>query len=100
MPDRFIKNYEELASNNNRKVVLDLIEAAYDAIQPYNVIDRKVSLDGQTLHLDQNSFDLSQYERVFLVGFGKGSAGIAAKVEDILGDRLTQGWVIDASQAD
>ena len=100
MPDRFIQNYDDLASNDQRKVVLELIEAAYDAIQPYNVIDRSVRLEGQQLHLDQNTFDLSQFERVYLVGFGKGSAGIAAKIETILDDHLTQGWVIDASQAE
>ena len=100
MPDRFIQNYDDLASNDQRKVVLELIEAAYDAIQPYNVIDRSVRLEGRHLHLDQSTFDLSQFERVYLVGFGKGSAGIAAKIETILGDHLTQGWVIDASQAE
>ena len=100
MPDRFIQNYDDLASNDQRKVVLELIEAAYDAIQPYNVIDRSVRLEGRHLHLDQSTFDLSQFERVYLVGFGKGSAGIAAKIEAILGDHLTQGWVIDASQAE
>ncbi len=98
MPDQFIQNYAALATNDQRQVVLQLIEAAYDAIQPHNVIDRSVQLKGQVLHLDQNTFDLSQFNRVYLVGFGKGSAGIAAKIEAILGDHLTQGWVIDASQ--
>lgn len=75
------------------------METAYDAIQPHNALKRNVSLDGSTLNISTKQFNLDDFERVYLVGFGKGSAGIASLIENILGERLTGGWVIDASEA-
>jgi glycerate 2-kinase len=99
MPDRFIQNFNQLATSESRKVVLELMETAYDAIQPHNALKRNVSLDGSTLNISTKQFNLDDFERVYLVGFGKGSAGIASLIENILGERLTGGWVIDASEA-
>jgi glycerate 2-kinase len=48
-----------------------------------------------TLRIMNEEADLSQYKRVFVIGFGKGSAGIAQIIEKALGDRLTDGYVID-----
>ena len=40
-------------------------------------------------------FDLSQIERIFVVGAGKGIQRVARAIEDVLGDRLSGGVVID-----
>src|SRR6266404_1312718 len=92
---RFIKNYDQLAKNDNRKVVLDLIEAAYTAIQPKHVFEHNFSLEGDTLTLFDKTFDLSKFDGVFLLGFGKGSAGNCKILEEKLGDRIIDGYDID-----
>lgn len=91
----YIKNYGQLATTPERKVVLDLIEAAFASIQPEEVMKKNFTLEGNTLNLNGQTFDLSQFERTFLLGFGKGSAGISKIIEEKLGDRLTDGYVID-----
>ncbi len=91
----YIKNYSELAINEDRATVLDLVEAAIDAIQPQRVLSEKFILNGSKLKISEKQIDLKDYERVFLLGFGKGSAGISKIIEKTLGDYLTQGYVID-----
>lgn len=92
---RYIKNHDILATNENRKVVLELIETAFAAIQPDQVFDNHFSLSNQKLKILDKTFDLSKFERVFLVGFGKGSALMCKILEEKLADFLTEGYVID-----
>lgn len=91
----YIKNHSSLASNDNRKVVLDLMEAAYAAIDPQEVFKRRFTLKDRVLTIHEKSFDLKHYDRVFLLGFGKGSALMCKIIEEKLGDNLTGGTVID-----
>src|SRR6185437_6579648 len=91
----YIKNYDQLATNDNRKLVLELIEAAYTAIQPKHVFENNFSIENDILKIFDQSFDLSKFERIFLLGFGKGSAGNCKLLEGKLGDLLTEGYDID-----
>jgi glycerate 2-kinase len=91
----YIKNYDQLASNDDRKFVLELIEAAYTAIQPHHVFENNFSIENDTLKIFDQTFDLSKFERIFLLGFGKGSAGNCKLLEGKFGDRLTDGYDID-----
>ena len=92
---QFIKNYKEIATNTHRKDALEFINAAFNAIQPQAVLKEQVSLEGNVLHIQQQSFKLNDYERVFMIGFGKGSSGICQLLEKILGYHLTEGYDID-----
>src|SRR5258705_9828421 len=91
----YIKNYDTLASNDNRKVVLDLIETAYASIAPDEVFKKDFSLENKILKIQGKTFDLNNFDRLFLVGFGKGSAGNCKILESKLGDALTEGYDID-----
>jgi len=90
-----IKNYDSLATSESRKLVLSLVEAAFAAIEPRKVMGKHFRLEGDSLHIMDQQFNLAQFERIFLIGFGKGSAGIVKIVEDTLGERLTAGFDID-----
>ncbi|HMS22463.1 MAG TPA: DUF4147 domain-containing protein [Candidatus Levybacteria bacterium] len=93
----FIKNVSTLSTTNERKIVLELVEAAFMSIQPNHVMNNNFKLIGNMLTISDQSFDISLFERVFLVGFGKGSAGIAKIIEEKLGEKLTEGHVIDTN---
>lgn len=90
-----VKNYENLATTKERKIVLELIETALEAIQPAKIIPKILSLQNNILNINGSSFDLSNYQRVILIGFGKGSAAFSQQIETILGDHLQEGYVID-----
>lgn len=91
----YIKNYDSLATNENRKIVLQLIETAFASIQPKAVFDNHFSLNGNILKIQDQTFDLSNFEKITLVGFGKGSAEMCRIVEGALGEKLTIGFDID-----
>lgn len=90
----FIKNFKDLATTPQRKIVLELIEAAISSIQPENVTDG-FRIEGNKLGILDQKFDLSKFEHIYLIGFGKGSAGISKIIEERLGDKLTEGYDID-----
>jgi len=90
-----IKNFDQLASTPQRKIVLQLIEAAFESITPQNVLSKNISLENDMLKIQEKTYDLKNFEHVFLVGFGKGSADVCKIIEEKLGGRLTEGYDID-----
>jgi len=92
-----IKNFDELALTPERKQVLEIIEAGLESIQPDVVMKKNIYIEGETLNISHKKYDLKQFERIFLLGFGKGSAGISKIIETTLGGRLTDGYVIDTT---
>lgn len=96
----YIKNYSDLAITHDRSIVLDLIEAAIDSVQSENVLKKNFSLEQNALKIQNRIFDLSGFERVFLIAFGKGSADISKHIETTLGKKLTRGFCIDTVKQD
>lgn len=93
-----IKNFESLNKTPERKICLDIAEAALSSIQPQNIIQKKFSLNGNLLTIQDKIIDLARFERIFLLGFGKGSSGLSKNIEIMLGNLLTEGYVIDLGQ--
>ncbi len=91
----YIKNFEQLAATPQRKIVLQLIESAFAAIAPQNIMQKNFHYSGSTLTIRDTVYDLAHYERIFVVGFGKGSSGICKYIENSLRERVTAGWDID-----
>src|SRR3989344_2217646 len=95
----YIKNFETLAINHERRVVLELIESALASIQPQKILAANFVLRDNFLAVGRSpAVNLEDFERIFLVGFGKGSAKISSIIEEVLGEKLTDGWVIDVSE--
>ncbi|OGH39126.1 MAG: hypothetical protein A3B44_01740 [Candidatus Levybacteria bacterium RIFCSPLOWO2_01_FULL_38_21] len=96
----FIKNFDKLATSPQRKIALELIETALSSIQSENVIGKSIAVSDNTLNIKDKTFDLSGFERIFLIGFGKGSARNSKFIEEKLGEKLTEGYVIDTNPED
>lgn len=92
---RIIKNFDELAVTKDRKICLEITEAGLFSIQPEKTIAGNVSLINSALTIQNQTINLQKFKRVFLLGFGKGSARLAKNIENLLGDFLTDGYVID-----
>jgi glycerate 2-kinase len=92
-----IRNSEELSSRGKvkgRKIVLDVIEYALQQVNSYNLVRDLVRLQGN-LSIDSLTFNLDRIGNVFVVGGGKQVTFAAAALEDILGDRISKGVVIE-----
>ncbi len=94
----YIKNYSDLAINDKREVVLDLIEAAFASIQPENELQKNFRVKENILKIQNKTYNLNDYEKTYILGFGKGSAGISKIMEQTLGIYLTGGYVIDTNE--
>lgn len=95
----FIKNYSGLAITEERTIVLDLIEEALSSIQPREVLDKNFIVNENILKVSGKEINLNDFERTFLIAFGKGSAGIAKILEEKLGIFLTKGFAIDTVES-
>ena len=106
-----IQNMDTLLSTGNvrgRKAMLDILEAGLQASDPYGNTRKLIRLEGNRLVIGNKDFepagdprtgdevyDLSEIENIYVFGAGKGVQRVARAIEDILGDRLTGGHVID-----
>jgi len=95
-----IQNFDSLATTSQRKIVLNLIESALTSIQPKEVFNKNVELNDNVLKILDSTYDLSTFEHIYIIGFGKGSARNAKLLEDLLGNKLTEGFVIDTEEQD
>jgi glycerate 2-kinase len=71
-----------------------LYHAALAAVNPVEAVNRSVRLDGDLLQVGDRGYDLSGYERCYVVGFGKAAAAMSYALESILGARIEGGIVI------
>jgi hydroxypyruvate reductase len=97
-----IENEDRLASTRGRETALACVRAGVDAARPDRVVAESVRLDDDRLHVDEDTYDLSDVDRVVVVGGGKAADGVATTLENVLGDRIDAGAVVapDPSEGD
>lgn len=94
---RILKNFDALVSHGHqraRRDALEIIEAGIMGADPGVGTYKLVRLEGDLLHVGEKVFNLKEIEHIYVVGAGKGSYPIAEALEDILGDRITDGIVV------
>jgi glycerate 2-kinase len=67
--------------------------AGLKAVDPEEAVRRHVHLTGDHLQVGGCSYPLAAFKRIIVTGFGKGTAPMAKALEEILGERLTAGWI-------
>jgi len=106
-----ILNAERLAAHGNtpgRRAMVEILEAGLQAADPYpntrklvRVEHGKLIVGGSdfepsgTPNRGEQVFDLASVGRILVVGAAKGVQRVAKALEDVLGDRLSGGHVID-----
>ncbi len=79
---------------NFHHIATKIIRQAIDAVHPARLIHDQLSLSGEQLTIEGQTFRLNQFRRVFVIGMGKGAAHMAAAMEEKLGHRITGGAVV------
>jgi glycerate 2-kinase len=77
-----------------RRIVLDIAESTLRALDARRIIQGLLRLEGDLLRIGERAWDLTTKRRLLVVGAGKAGNAMARGVEDVLGDRVTQGLVI------
>jgi len=79
---------------DKRKAMEDILRAGLNAADPEQAVRRYVRREQDTLVAGEHSYELNRYQRVFIIGAGKGTAPMAKALEDVLRDVLTAGWIV------
>lgn len=106
-----ILNGERLAGHGNlagRRAMVQILEAGLQAADPYYNTLKLLRREGNRLivgksdfepsgtpHPGEQVYDLSQTRKILVVGAAKGVQRVAKALEEVLGDRLSGGHVID-----
>ncbi len=102
---------ESLLSHGNiagRKAALEILEAGLSASDPYENVKKLVRREKDRLIIGYRDFeppgspvsgdeviDLNEIDNIYVIGAGKGIQRAVKAIEEVLGDRLTGGHVID-----
>ena len=76
-----------------REHALDIFLAGIRAVEPGSAVIANLGLDGDTLIAGHDRVPLVPGGRIFVVGAGKAGAPMAGAVEEILGERVSDGLV-------
>ena len=93
-----ITNLRALSKNLLRKKAFLIANAGYEAIKIPIVIKKKIKLRQGQLSVKNLKLNLNNYQKVFLLGVGKGSALASATLAKILGKKLTKGIALDVQK--
>jgi hydroxypyruvate reductase len=73
---------------------MTLLAASLKAADPATLVKRALSLKNRRLLVGKAAYPLDKYERVVVVGGGKGAVPMASAVEQLLKDRIDGGLVV------
>jgi hydroxypyruvate reductase/glycerate 2-kinase len=91
-----IKNRAELLSHGfveGRQKVLDIAEHTLRHVDPRAAVKHCVKLEENKLQVGQDVFDLNKVNKIYAIGGGKATYPLAVALEEILGDRITDGFI-------
>jgi len=100
MAKHWFKNWDEIATTPNRELTLRIIESGLDAIDTESVILNSIKLENNILTIQGQSFDISKFKKIKVVGFGKSSSLAALALEKVLGDKITEGAGVGLEKVD
>ena len=67
---------------------------AIEGVKPSNLIRSSVRLSGKILAIKSQEFDLSEFDNIYIIGFGKASIAMGEEIELLLQDKITDGVII------
>jgi hydroxypyruvate reductase len=70
-----------------------IFRAGIKSVDPAAAVKRFFSLQNSKLKIADQTYDLSDFTRIYVIGAGKASAAMAQPVEEHLGDLITEGIV-------
>ena len=95
-----IRNKEQLIQNAEtefllkaRTLALNCLQAALDASDPKRLLSSKLKVENSLLLVEGHSFDLENFDHIYVVGGGKASGSMAEALEALLNGRISSGVV-------
>ncbi len=86
---------DSLTSHGNvliRNTLIPLVDSLLREIRADNILKEKIKIEDNTLKIKGNDIQLN-FNRIFVVGFGKASVPMARALEEIMGGRIKGGII-------
>ena len=80
--------------NTLRQHALEVFQAALKAVDPVEAVLRTVRFKNDTIQVGEHEFAFKDFDRILIVGAGKAGAPMARALEDLLGDRISDGVIV------
>jgi len=91
-----IKNRDRLVAHGftaGREKAIDIVTYALQGVNARQAVKNKVHLVDGVLKIEDQSFDLRNFRNIYAIGAGKATFPLAAALEDILGERISDGFI-------
>jgi glycerate 2-kinase len=76
-----------------RQDAREIFQAGLQAADPRDAVRRHCHRQGNRLEIGDKTYDLAATERLLVIGAGKAAAAMAQAMEDLLGDRISDGLI-------
>lgn len=80
--------------NGLKEDAAEILKSAIEAVEPSVAVKRALTRDKNTLQVGNRSYDLGQYEKIYIIAFGKASVPMAKAIEEIFYDIPLEGIAI------
>ena len=70
-----------------------IFDAGLQAVDPKIGVHKFLKCESECLEVGERTYQLSDFNNIFVVGAGKAGAPMAAAVEEILGDKISKGTI-------
>ncbi len=77
-----------------RRQAEEIFQAALKAVDPIEAVFRYVKTADDALLVGEHRFAFQAYDRILVVGAGKAGAPMAKALEELLGDRISDGVIV------
>lgn len=94
-----IKNLDKLATTRLRQDALSILEAGYESIIVDKLIRSNIYIDSENnICINDRKICLDDYKRIFFIAIGKCAVSSASVFEELLGDKIENGIVLDVKE--
>jgi len=76
------------------KAAISIIKEGIDRVLPNNLIQPYLQTNEKGIIVNGELLKAEDIENIYVIGFGKAAAAMAAAIEEILGDKITSGLII------
>lgn len=77
-----------------KKMIEEIFLAGVKSVLPNILIQSQLQIDGKTLTICGQNYNLQNINHIYVIGAGKASALMAKEIENVLGNRIKEGHVI------
>ena len=77
-----------------KRKIIQILQASLDAADPKLAVLNSIKRNGDVIFAGEKRYDLNTYKNVFLIGAGKAAFEMSQGVMEILGDKISSGYLI------